>query len=82
MATVYVVTAGSGGSYRIERVYLDPTRRTVREGPQPHARDRSASGQLRGADDAAYTRPSLTRWPSGHVAHRDAGGSPQMSTPP
>ena len=24
MATVYVVTAGSAGSYRIERVYLDP----------------------------------------------------------
>jgi len=24
MATVYVVTAGSGGSYRIERVHLDP----------------------------------------------------------
>ena len=23
MATVYVVTAGSGDSYRIERVYLD-----------------------------------------------------------
>ena len=24
MATVYVVTAGSGDTYRIERVYLDP----------------------------------------------------------
>ena len=30
-----------------------------------------------------YTRPSPTRWPSGHVARRDLPArSPQMSTPP
>ena len=32
MATVYVVTAGSGDSYRIERVYLDATGVRVRPG--------------------------------------------------
>ena len=60
MTMVYVVTAGSGDSYRIERVYLEASRpmgsrRTTTASPRWN-RSRSRSGRI-GAPPVAYDGP-------------------------
>ena len=83
MTTVYVVTAGSGDSYRIERVYLD--------GAQAYgfAQDYNGIAPVEpvqveewqtGAPPAAYDGPYGVR--SGGRACRSASVAVRCATPP